>query len=150
MQNSMKNMNSQQSGFTLIELIVVIVLLGILSAVAVPRFFDAAGDARIASLDGMVGAMQDAKKFAKARYRLDGLSGAQTIQLDGTNVTVLSGGNPTGDAAGMEAALEGADGFSFAHAAGVSTVTITGYSGSNCQVAYTASTGAVAKTTSGC
>jgi prepilin-type N-terminal cleavage/methylation domain-containing protein len=47
----------QQSGFTLIELIMVIVILGIMAAVAIPQFVDLRGEARTASAEGVAGAL---------------------------------------------------------------------------------------------
>ncbi len=47
----------QQQGFTLIELVMVIVILGILSAVALPKFIDTTGDARAAAVTGVAGGL---------------------------------------------------------------------------------------------
>ena len=50
----------RQSGFTLIELVMVIVILGVLAAVAIPKFVNLKGDAQIAATEGIAGSLASA------------------------------------------------------------------------------------------
>lgn len=59
-------MRKQQSGFTLIELVVVIVILGILAAVAVPKFIDLTDEASLASVQNLAGSIESASTLNHA------------------------------------------------------------------------------------
>lgn len=140
----MKNIN-KQAGFTLIELIMVIVILGVLAAFALPRFADLGGEARTSSIQGLGGAIKAAANIAHAQQLADGGVATASVALDGAPAVTMVAGYPTANAAGigLAAQINAAD-YTAADegALATSTVvyTIVGFTPAtpgNCQVSYT-------------
>ena len=94
-----------QRGFTMIELIVVIVILGILSATALPRFIGVQDQARQAKLNGAIGAVNSAAALAHAGALVQGLAAASSVSMEGVNIT-MQNRYPTANTAGIAAAAQ--------------------------------------------
>ena len=88
-------MKRMQAGFTMIELIVVIVILGVLAAVAMPKFVDVSSDAETAAIKGVAGAATSAMNVNYGARKVNTSKGqAVTNCTDAGNL--MQGGLPTG------------------------------------------------------
>jgi len=144
-----------QQGFTLIELIVVIVILGILSATALPKFVNISSDARVAAMSSVEGSMRSANSMIYAKAAVGNLLSGTTalpanVTVNGATVATAYGfaTNGTELAKVMDVSGDFTTSSADIRSAGAPTP-------ANCKVAYTAATSTTVPpvyttTTSGC
>jgi MSHA pilin protein MshA len=85
------NRKVPQGGFTLIELVVVITILGILAAFAVPRFVSLEGQARLAATQALAGSVRSGAALAHALWLAQGDPSSTSVTMEGQNIPMANG-----------------------------------------------------------
>lgn len=84
------NIKANHEGFTLIELVVVIVILGILAVTAAPKFIDITGDAKASVVQAVEGSLNSAADMAHAKALIEGTQ-VGPISIAGASITFVNG-----------------------------------------------------------
>jgi len=142
--------HGKQHGFTLIELVVVLVILGILAAFAIPRFVNISTEARQSTVRGLAGSLRSsaalAHGLALARNVTNGV-----IQMEGAEISIVNGypsaADVDADTFGIKGTIGNMDGFN-ENAPAAGQIRFTPVSLTNptatCSVLYTQATAAAA------
>ncbi|MDL5034522.1 type II secretion system protein [Pelomonas sp. APW6] len=87
---------NNQAGFTLIELVMVIVILGALAAIALPKFVDFGSDAKAAAVQGVAGALSSASAINYAQRKLNSSNGSAVTNCTSVGPLLQAGALPSG------------------------------------------------------
>ena len=143
--NSYVKSNTMQRGFTLIELVVVIVILGILAAFAVPKFIGLESQARTSSVRALQGTLLSANAMAHGLAMAMGQTGATgNVTINGANVAVVWGYPSRASITSfIDSSIVNTAQGKFTYTAGTGTFTLNGATTpASCSVIYTAATSA--------
>jgi MSHA pilin protein MshA len=135
--------NRAMKGFTLVELVVVLVILSILGAIIAPKVFDLSGSARLAAAKSMQASVSSASQLAHALQVAQGLAASANVTVEGNAIT-MANGYPTANNAGIVQAVQyDSTVFQTSGAGPINFQMITAGTPANCQVTYTAATATV-------
>jgi len=85
---------NKQSGFTLIELVIVVVILGFLAVTAIPKFLDLTDQAKQANIEGMAGGFATAVSLVRAQWEAEGrpknATSQNMVDYDGTDLILTT------------------------------------------------------------
>ncbi|PSW31653.1 MSHA biogenesis protein MshA [Photobacterium phosphoreum] len=142
----------RQNGFTLIELVVVIVILGILAVTAAPKFLNLQDDARASSLQGLKGAIDGAAGITYGKAAIKGVESVSTAATTFDGIEIVYG-YPTATSAGIGAAMTGFSDWAEMDSSSATdpktlVLTYKGNTDEGCSVTYTQATGSTAAFTS--
>jgi len=128
-------MPRSQKGFTLIEVVMVIVIIGILAAVAIPKFIGLQADARAAAVKGLYGTVRSSAAMVHATFLAKGTNPA-TVTVEGGAIVAITNGYPATAAGGIDNAVQfDATEFTYTGATGVFAKVGAG-TPANCSVTY--------------